>query len=68
VKSQIGGRPHLGKYCDGFEPADLARVLGDSYSEFLRIAAEHDPDGKFANAFTRQLFRPLVELPPGIAV
>jgi hypothetical protein len=30
--------------------------------------AEHDPDGKFANAFTRQLFRPSVELPPGIAV
>ena len=51
---EIGGRPHLGKYCEGFAPDDLERVLGDGYREFLRIVAEHDPDGKFANAFTRR--------------
>ena len=52
----IGGRPHLGKYCEGFDHEDLERLHGDHYRQFLRIMAEHDPDGKFANAFTRRLF------------
>ncbi len=52
----FGGRPHLGKYCEGFDHEDLERLHGDNYRQFLRIVAEHDPEGKFTNAFTRRLF------------
>ena len=60
VIKEIGGRPHLGKYCDGFDHDDLERVHGDNYRHFLRVVAEHDPEGKFANAFTRRLFGTVV--------
>jgi hypothetical protein len=52
---EIGARPHLGKFCDGLSKADLARVHGASLSKFLELVETHDPDGKFANAFTERL-------------
>jgi FAD/FMN-containing dehydrogenase len=52
---EIGARPHLGKFCDGLSKADLARVHGDSLSKFVELVETHDPDGKFANAFTERL-------------
>ena len=54
---EIGGRPHLGKWCRAHRKADLAEVHGDHFARFLELMAEHDPDGRFANDFTRRLFR-----------
>ena len=55
IKS-IGGRPHLGKYTEGFDGAYLAELYGPNYRRFLELVARHDPDGKFSNAFTRRMF------------
>ena len=49
-------RPHLGKYCESFGEADMARLHGDNYRKFKDLVELHDPHGKFANAFTRRLF------------
>lgn len=53
---EIGARPHLGKFCDGITAADLEQVHGESFRAFRHLVAAHDPDGTFANAFTRRLF------------
>ena len=53
---KIEARPHLGKYCEGFDKAYLAQVHGANFTKFLELVEEHDPDGKFANEFTRRLF------------
>ncbi|MFT4166082.1 MAG: D-arabinono-1,4-lactone oxidase [Microlunatus sp.] len=55
IKS-IGGRPHLGKYTEGFDADYLAERYGPNYQRFRQLMAQHDPDGKFANAFTRRMF------------
>ena len=55
IKS-IGGRPHLGKYTDGFDGSYLAELYGPNYQRFLQLVAQHDPDGKFSNAFTHRMF------------
>jgi L-gulono-1,4-lactone dehydrogenase len=52
---EIGARPHLGKFCESFDRADMARLHGDSFARFLELVEEHDPDGKFANGFTGRL-------------
>lgn len=61
IKS-IGGRPHLGKYTDGFDGSYLESVHGSNYRRFLQLVAQHDPDGTFSNAFTRRLFGVPVEV------
>jgi FAD/FMN-containing dehydrogenase len=53
---EIGARPHLGKYCEGFGEADMAKLHGDNFARFLNLVEKHDPDRKFANGFTRRLF------------
>ncbi len=53
---EIGARPHLGKFCEGFKKEDMARLHGDSFERFLELVEEHDPERKFANGFTRRLF------------
>ncbi len=53
---EMGARPHLGKYCEGFGAEDLARLHGDRFARFLELVEEHDPGRKFANDFTRRLF------------
>ena len=53
---EIGGRPHLGKYCEGFRKEDMARLNGDKFVRFLDLVEQHDPERKFANGFTRRLF------------
>jgi hypothetical protein len=53
---ELGARPHLGKYCETFGKEDLLRLHGDSFARFLDLVGQHDPEGKFANAFTRRLF------------
>lgn len=53
---EIGGRPHLGKYCESFTREDLQKLHGEDFTTFLKLVDEHDPDGKFANGLTRRLF------------
>jgi L-gulono-1,4-lactone dehydrogenase len=53
---EMGARPHLGKYCEGFGEEDLARLHGDRFARFLELVDEHDPDRKFANDFTQRFF------------
>jgi hypothetical protein len=53
---EIGARPHLGKFCESFGKADMAKLHQDNFTKFLALIEEHDPDRKFANAFTRRLF------------
>jgi FAD/FMN-containing dehydrogenase len=56
VMKEIGARPHLGKWCESFDHGDLERLHGEHYTRFVDLVREHDPDGKFANDFTRRLF------------
>lgn len=51
---EYGGRPHWGKifYADG--PTLLEGL--PKAEKFRKLMAKHDPDGLFANAFTRRLF------------
>lgn len=53
---EMGARPHLGKYCEALGKEDLARVHGPPFARFLDLVEEYDPDGRFANGFTRRLF------------
>lgn len=58
---EIGGRPHLGKYCDGFDGTYLEELYGEDYRLFQQLMATHDPRGVFANDFTRRMLsRPLL--------
>lgn len=52
---ELGGRPHLGKYCESFTRADMEKIHGDGFRQLLDVVEPHDPDGKFANEFTRRL-------------
>ena len=56
LMKEIGARPHLGKYCEGFGEEDLAKLHGDRFERFLELVEEHDPERKFANDFTRRVF------------
>jgi FAD/FMN-containing dehydrogenase len=63
---EIGARPHLGKFCEDFDKADLQRLHGDNFEKFLRLVEEHDSHGKFVNEFTRRFFgTPARRLPAG---
>lgn len=57
IKSN-GARPHLGKYCESLDKSDLERMHQESFARFQQLMAEHDPEGKFANAFTRRMLAP----------
>jgi hypothetical protein len=52
---EIGARPHLGKYGKRIDSDYLARIHGQHFIRFRQLVEEHDPEGKFANAFTQQL-------------
>ena len=56
LMKKIGARPHLGKFCENFSKEDMAKLHADSFTRFLELVEEHDPEGKFANGFTRRLF------------
>jgi FAD/FMN-containing dehydrogenase len=59
---ELGGRPHLGKYCKGFDVEYLAKLHGEYFGTFKRLIAQHDPTGKFSNALTERLFGPNANL------
>lgn len=52
-------RPHLGKWCERWTANDLRRWHGERAERFARVRAEHDPDGRFTNAFTDRLLGPI---------
>lgn len=49
-------RPHLGKFCESFNKADMAGLHGENFARFLEVVEDHDPEGKFVNSFTWRLF------------
>jgi hypothetical protein len=57
VIKEIGARPHLGKYCRTLDKNHLKNVHGANFERFLELMHEHDPEDKFANGFTRRMFR-----------
>ncbi len=57
VIKEIGARPHLGKYCESLDKNHLKEVHGANFERFLELMHEHDPEDKFANDFTRRMFR-----------
>ncbi len=57
VIKEIGARPHLGKFCQTLDKQHLHNVHGANFERFLELMHEHDPDDKFANEFTRRMFR-----------
>jgi hypothetical protein len=57
LMKQIGARPHLGKFCRSFRKTDLAKLHQNNFARFLELMKEHDPENKFANEFTRRIFR-----------
>jgi hypothetical protein len=40
---------------------DLERLHGEHFARFRQLVEQHDPEGKFANDFTRRLFASGVE-------
>jgi L-gulono-1,4-lactone dehydrogenase len=58
----VDGRPHLGKYSNGFDKEYLQRLYGEHFETFQRLMVRHDPAGKFSNAFTERLFGPSASL------
>ncbi|MEK6279816.1 MAG: D-arabinono-1,4-lactone oxidase [Acidobacteriota bacterium] len=54
---KLSARPHLGKFCQSFRKSDMVRLHGQSFAKFLQVVDQYDPDQKFANEFTRRLFR-----------
>ena len=59
---ELGGRPHLGKYCKGFDAEYLQKLHGEYFETFQRLMVQHDPAGTFSNAFTERLFGPNTDL------
>lgn len=57
IIKEIGARPHLGKYCQSLDKTHLHNVHGTNFDRFLELMREHDPEDKFANDFTRRMFR-----------
>jgi len=53
---EVDARPHPGKFNETFGHADLMRMHGAHFVKFLELRRRHDPDLKFANAFTRRMF------------
>jgi len=51
-----GPRPHLGKYCETIDKKDLEQTHRKYFEKFHQLVEKHDPEGKFANEFTRRLF------------
>ena len=56
LMKQVDARPHMGKFCQSFGKADMARLHGEHFTKLLKVAEQHDPDKKFTDVFTRRLF------------
>ena len=45
---EMRARPHLGKFCEKLDKADLANVYGTHFERFLELRNEHDPNRKLS--------------------
>jgi FAD/FMN-containing dehydrogenase len=52
---KYGGQPHLGKKTY-LNAEGMRRVYGERFDEFRKICSRQDPEEKFLNRFTRELF------------
>jgi hypothetical protein len=57
LMGEVEARPHPGKFTESFTKKDMMRLHEGYFVKFLELVKEHDPDHKFANDFTRRLFR-----------
>ncbi|MFC5381669.1 FAD-binding protein [Aquipuribacter nitratireducens] len=48
-------RVHLGKWCEGLDAADVARMHGERFARFQEVRRRLDPDGRFTNGFVRRV-------------
>ena len=55
----IQASPHLGKWCASWTHNELSRVHGERFERFKRLRREHDPQGRFSNAFTERMLGPV---------
>jgi hypothetical protein len=57
IPELLEGRVRRGVFMNwAVTKADMAKVHQDDFAWFLDLVEWHDPDGKFANEFTRRLF------------
>ncbi len=49
---------HLGKWCEGLDATDLARMHGERFDRFAAVRRQLDPDGTFANRYVDRLLSP----------
>lgn len=57
LMKEIGARPHMGKFCKTYSKSDMMKLHQNHFVRFLELMKKHDPQDKFANDFTRRLFR-----------
>lgn len=55
-EADVCARPHMGKYCQSFTPADMQRLHGQNFTRFVDIARQYDPQGKFVGDYTNRVF------------
>lgn len=55
ILRSYGGQPQLGKKTN-MSAQDMLETYGDRFRQFQEVRGRQDPDGKFLNAFCRQLF------------
>ena len=53
---EIGARPHIGKFCKSLTKENMMKLHQGNFTKFLNIVEKHDPERKFSNEFTRQIF------------
>lgn len=56
LMKEVGARPHLGKFCQAHTKHDMERIHSTSFTKFLEVRDQQDPQRKFTNVFTRRLF------------
>ncbi|MEM7093094.1 MAG: D-arabinono-1,4-lactone oxidase [Actinomycetota bacterium] len=56
---EIGGKPHLGKWCETLTDADMRAMHGAAFEQFQQLRKLHDPNGRFANRFTERVLGPI---------
>jgi D-arabinono-1,4-lactone oxidase len=55
---ELGGRPHLGKYCNGFDMKYLHKFHEEYFEAFRRVMVRHDPCRQVLKRIHRAAFRP----------
>jgi FAD-linked oxidoreductase len=62
IMDEYGGRPHWGKR--HFQTAETLASRYPRWSDFQRVRARLDPEGRFANAYTERVLGPVVATAP----